>query len=109
MLVSLLERLGYDVDEAVDGIDALEVIERERPDLVLTDLDMPIMDGFKLTERLRENPATQEIPVIVISTRGSDADKKRAAEAGADGYIVKSSFRAEEFNRTLALYLESGR
>ncbi len=109
MLVSLLERLGYDVDEAVDGVDALEVIERARPDLVLTDLDMPIMDGFKLTERLRENPQTQEIPVIVISTRGSDADKRRAAEAGADGYIVKSSFRADEFNRTLALYLDSGR
>lgn len=109
MLVSLLERLGYDVDEAVDGVDALEVIERARPDLVLTDLDMPIMDGFKLTERLKENPETQEIPVIVISTRGSDADKKRAAEAGADGYIVKSSFRADEFNRTLSLYLNSER
>jgi two-component system, chemotaxis family, sensor kinase CheA len=105
MLISLLERLGYTVDEAVDGADALQSITRNMPDLVLTDLDMPVMDGFTLIERLRANPQTSDLPVLVLSTRGSDEDKRRAMKAGANAYLVKSAFRTQEIHRTLQQYL----
>jgi two-component system, chemotaxis family, sensor kinase CheA len=106
MVVSLLQRGGFSVREAVDGSDAWEAIQRDPPDLVLTDLDMPVMDGFALVQRIRSVAALRELPVIVLSTRGAEQDKRRAMEAGADAYLVKSSMRAEELNRMLEAYLQ---
>lgn len=108
MLVSLLERLNYIVEEAVDGADALQAIAKAPPDLVLTDLDMPVMDGFALVYKIRSNPRMQDLPVVVFSTRGSDSDKRRAMEAGANGYLVKSAFRAQELHRAIQRYLQEG-
>jgi len=108
MIVSLLQRSGFTVREAVDGSDAWEAIQRDAPDLVLTDLDMPVMDGFALVQRIRSTAKFRELPVIVLSTRGSDQDKRRAMEAGADAYLVKSSMRTEELNKMLGSYLQRG-
>ncbi len=105
MLVSLLERLNFVVDEAIDGSDALHMLERHRPDLVMTDLDMPVMDGFGLLARIRESPTLKDLPVIVFSTRDSDEVKRRAMREGANAYLVKAAFRAEELNRTLRHYI----
>lgn len=107
MLVSLLERLNFVVDEAVDGADALQMLERHKPDLVMTDLDMPVMDGFGLLGRIRESPALQSLPVIVFSTRDSDDVKRRAMKAGANAYLVKAAFRADELNRALRQHIRS--
>jgi two-component system chemotaxis sensor kinase CheA len=106
MLVPLLERLRYSVSEAVDGADALQVIARACPDLLLTDLDMPVMDGLTLIERVRGNQATAHLPVVVFSTRGSAEDEHRALQAGANVYLVKSAFRAEELDRVVRRQLE---
>lgn len=105
MLVHLAGRLGVETAEAVDGYDALGCMQRDRPDLVLTDLDMPAMDGFALLERMRRVPALRDLPVVVLTTRGSDVDKRRAMEAGANAFLVKSAFRAEDLQRVFDIFL----
>lgn len=92
MLVASLRRGGFRVDEAVDGRNALERFRAHPADLVLTDLDMPIMDGFALVRALRELPQARALPIVVLTTRGASEDKRRAAQAGADAYLVKSEF-----------------
>ena len=105
MLVVLTKSLGLEVVEAVNGRDALERLEREPVDLVLTDLDMPIMDGLSLIERLRSQESTRNLPIVVLSTRGSVEDKERAMRAGADSYLVKSQFDEAEFSAMVNVYM----
>jgi chemotaxis protein histidine kinase CheA/CheY-like chemotaxis protein len=88
----ILEGLGFEVELAVDGQDALRILERTVPDLIITDVEMPRLDGLGLARRIRKEPRTREIPIVIVSTRGGDADKQAGLEAGADGYIVKSAF-----------------
>lgn len=89
---SIFENAGYRVRVAVNGEEALAEISHERPDLVLTDVQMPRMDGFELTEAIRKQPSLAALPVIILTSRGSDEDRRRGLECGADGYIVKSGF-----------------
>lgn len=89
---SILERAGYEVRTASDGEEALTVMSAERVDMVLTDLEMPRMDGFELTEAIRAAPSFSNTAVLIITSRSTDADRRRGLEAGADGYIVKSAF-----------------
>lgn len=84
-----LEDAGYRLDEAVDGLDALAHIERERPALVVMDLSMPVLDGWETTRRIKANPETRGIPVLVISGHGEGESVARANEAGADDIAVK--------------------
>jgi two-component system sensor histidine kinase and response regulator WspE len=87
-----LAALGYEVAEAQNGRAALALFEAAAPDLVLTDIEMPEMDGIELIRRVRQRPTGQRLPIIVLSSRGSDEDKRRAVQAGADAYLVKSEF-----------------
>jgi two-component system chemotaxis sensor kinase CheA len=89
---SILERAGFDVRVASDGSQALAQLAEKPSDLVLTDVEMPIMDGFALTEAIRAHPSLANIPILILSSRASDADRQRGLEAGADGYIIKSAF-----------------
>jgi two-component system chemotaxis sensor kinase CheA len=89
---SILQRAGFEVRLAGDGLQALSKLADERVDLVLTDIEMPNMDGFALTEAIRAAPALANIPILILSSRSSDADRQRGLEAGADGYIRKSGF-----------------
>jgi chemotaxis protein histidine kinase CheA/ActR/RegA family two-component response regulator len=88
----ILSSEGYLVDTAPDGAEALRVLKSKHYDLICTDLNMPVMDGFMLTENIRNNEEFSQIPVIVISSRDSQEDQKRAAMLGASRYIVKNSF-----------------
>jgi chemotaxis protein histidine kinase CheA/CheY-like chemotaxis protein len=83
---------GYKVDTAADGAEALTAAKNSSYDLICTDLNMPIMDGFMLTENIRKNEELSRIPIIVISSRESEEDQKRAAMLGASRYIIKNSF-----------------
>jgi two-component system, OmpR family, KDP operon response regulator KdpE len=85
-LAAELEAAGYEAIDAADGAEGEKVLGEREPDLVLTDLAMPAMDGFELVRRIRRRGAT---PVIVLSVRGGDADKIRALDLGADDYVVK--------------------
>ena len=84
-----LRAAGYDVRVAADGALALEAARERRPDLVLADVMMPNMDGFELTRRLRQDPSTATVSVIMLTARGLSADKLEGFAIGADDYIVK--------------------
>ena len=89
---SILERAGYSVRTANDGADALAMLAEQPADLVVTDLEMPNVDGFVLTRSIRAHPRLANIPVLIVSSRASEEDHQRGLDAGADGYIVKASF-----------------
>jgi two-component system chemotaxis sensor kinase CheA len=89
---AILERAGYEVRTANDGLEAMALLNQQRSDLVLTDIEMPNLDGFGLTARIRGEPGLANIPVLMITSRSSEEDRRRGLEAGADGYIVKSEF-----------------
>jgi len=88
----ILERAGFDVRVAGDGQQAIALLAEEPSDLVVTDVEMPRMDGFALTEAIRSHPTLANVPVLIVSSLSSDADRQRGLDAGADGYIIKSSF-----------------
>jgi two-component system chemotaxis sensor kinase CheA len=89
---SILERGGYAVRTASDGAEALAMLVDQPADLVVTDLEMPNLDGFALTSSIRAHPRLTNIPVLIVSSRASAEDHQRGLDAGADGYIVKTSF-----------------
>lgn len=89
MLLLALEGAGYTVIQAVDGVDGLETLAAKGADVVITDINMPRMDGFGFIKGMRANPDHRTTPVLVLTTE-SDAEKKqRARAAGATGWIVK--------------------
>lgn len=89
ILSFLLDQRGYVTSQAVDGVEALEVARRERPDLILLDLMMPRMDGFEVCEALRGDFATAQIPVIMLTAKGEVTDKVRGLQGGANDYLTK--------------------
>lgn len=84
-----LQRAGYAITTAPDGQAALDQIARERPDMVLLDVMMPRMDGFELLRRLKADPATAGIPVLMLTAKAQDADVFRGLQSGADFYLTK--------------------
>ena len=89
MLLMALEDAGYTVIQAVDGVDGLETLAAKGADVVITDINMPRMDGFGFIEGLRADPAFSTTPVLVLTTESDAAKKQRARDAGATGWIVK--------------------
>lgn len=90
LLRQTLTGQGHQVHEAEDGIAALEwLAANAQPDLMITDINMPRMDGFGLVEAVRARGNHREMPILVLTTESSDAKKARAREAGATGWIVK--------------------
>jgi len=91
LVMEIVSNAGYEVVGAEDGLQALESLSTHQPDLVLTDLEMPRMDGIELTRRLRALEV--RTPVVVITTRASDAERRECIQAGADAFIDKSRFK----------------
>ncbi len=89
---NILEAHGYEVEVAICAAEALAKVERGRFDMVVTDIEMPEMDGFELTRELRRRKETADIPVAIVSSRASDDDRRKGIEVGAQAYIVKGSF-----------------
>jgi two-component system chemotaxis sensor kinase CheA len=92
LVVSVLEASGYAVEAAADGVDAWATLEAIEVDLIVSDVEMPRMDGVDLTERIRKTPRTRDIPVILLTARETEDDRLRGLQAGADAYLVKSAF-----------------
>ncbi|NEP45640.1 MAG: response regulator, partial [Okeania sp. SIO2H7] len=90
-----LEFRGYEVLSASNGVEALEIIEKQVPDLIVCDVMMPAMDGYTLVQQIRENPRTNWIPVLFLSAKGQSQDKVKGLNTGADVYLVKP-FEPEE-------------
>src|SRR5437762_12853291 len=90
LLVFALSRVkNIKVTEADDGVDGLRKLAGGRFDIILTDINMPIMDGLKLVKRVRTDPVHKDVPIIIITTEGAHEDKRRALELGANAYITK--------------------
>lgn len=99
---NILEAAGYTVQLAVDGQEALSTIATGGvPDLIVSDLVMPRMDGFELTQRIKDDPNMASVPVILVTSLDSPKDKARGIEIGADAYIVKSSFDQNNLLETI--------
>lgn len=80
---------GSTIVEASDGVDALKKLSSQKFDIILTDINMPIMDGLKLVSMVRNDPAHKDIPIIIITTEGAEEDRKRGLSLGANAYIAK--------------------
>ena len=91
-----LKRSGFAVVVAADGEEALRMVGPSRPDLILLDLIMPKIQGFEVLRRLKEDPATAEVPVIVLSNLGQENDVQRALQGGARGYLIKVNLSLDE-------------
>jgi two-component system, cell cycle response regulator DivK len=89
MLVRRLERKGFEVLVAPDGEQGVAMARKEHPDLILMDLNMPVLDGWEATRQLKGAPDTQAIPVIALSAHAMSGDRERALEAGCDEYDTK--------------------
>jgi two-component system chemotaxis response regulator CheY len=89
MVTYTLKRAGFDVYEAIDGVEALELAKELDVDLVLTDINMPKMDGIELIRSLRNLPAYNGKPILTLTTEGSTDSKMKGRDAGATGWIVK--------------------
>ncbi len=89
LIVFALKRIrGFQIVEANDGVDGLKKLSAEKFDLILTDINMPIMDGLKLVSMVRNDPNYKETPIIVITTEGATEDRERALALGANEYIT---------------------
>ncbi|WP_137939545.1 response regulator [Chitinivorax sp. B] len=95
LLKNILEMAGYTVLPAVDGVDALAQLHDNQVDLVVSDVEMPRLDGLGLTARIRSAPATRDLPVILVTALDAKEDRERGVDAGANAYIVKSGFDQE--------------
>jgi two-component system, chemotaxis family, sensor kinase CheA len=89
---SILERAGYQVQTANDGKEALTMLTENPPDLVITDIEMPNVDGIALTANIRSHPRLANIPVLIVTSRTNEDEHRRGLDAGADALIVKSAF-----------------
>lgn len=98
---SILEAVGYMVEVATDGEDALSKLSVASFDLMLSDVQMPRMDGIALVTRVKQSERTKNMPVVLVSSLDSDEDRRRGLEAGADAYLGKSDFRQELLLETL--------
>lgn len=85
----ILEKHGYQVIQARDGVTGIEIANRENPDLVLLDIQLPVMDGYKVAEELRKSPSSQKVPIIAVTSYAMVGDKEKALAAGCTGYITK--------------------
>ncbi len=105
MLDFRLKSLGHEIIGAVDGREALEVAMKEKPDLILLDIMMPVMDGFQVLRKLKSQEETKNIPVIILTAKGQEKDIVTGLEAGAADYVTKPFSFAEliaRVNRALA-------
>jgi len=104
VMKDLLERDGYDVAEARDGVQALDQVDRVGPDIIVLDLNLPGLDGYGVLSHLRSRPATATIPVIVLTAKGDEDNEVRVFELGADDFLTKP-FRARALSARLEAVL----
>jgi two-component system cell cycle response regulator DivK len=89
ILYDLLTSAGYEMIEAITGEDGVALAEAHRPDLILMDIQLPGLDGYEATRRIKANPALRHIPIIVVTSYALSGDDTKAVEAGCDAYIAK--------------------
>lgn len=102
---SILEASGYDVRLSVDGVDALDELRTRPAELVISDIEMPRMDGFELLRALKRDPELSAIPVVLVTSRNNEDDRRRGLSLGADAYVVKQRFDQTDLLTTIGQLL----
>jgi CheY-like chemotaxis protein len=97
----ILEGAGYQVVTAVDGTEGAAQLTGDPADLVLSDVEMPGMDGYALTRQIRRTPGWEHVPVIIMTSRGSEDDQRAGLDAGASAYLLKSEFNQDQLVETV--------
>ncbi len=87
---------GFQVTIANNGMEAIKILSEEKPDLILLDLNMPVMDGFKVLQAVKSDPKLSSIHIIVLSSRGQPDEIEKAVNLGADGYLIKATTKPNE-------------
>lgn len=100
MITSLLRGVGLQVDTAGDGVEALEHLQGPLPDVIVLDIVMPRMNGYELCRKLKADPSTQHVPVVLCSSKGEEFDRYWGMKQGADAYITKP-FRPDDMISTV--------
>ncbi|KKT90984.1 MAG: Response regulator [Parcubacteria group bacterium GW2011_GWF2_45_11] len=97
---------GFDIKKALDGETGLELMKTHKPDLVLLDIIMPKLDGFSVLKKIKEDPATKNVPVILLTNLGQDEDVKKGNNLGAAGYLVKANLTPAQVVDKVKEYLK---
>jgi two-component system, cell cycle response regulator DivK len=103
MLSRRLAKRGYAIATAADGREGVEKAGAEAPDVILMDLTLPVLDGLEATRRIKRDPKTSAIPIIALTARVTEADEKRALDAGCDAFHTKPGDFAELLSKIAAL------
>jgi len=104
LLRELLENRGYAVVEACDGLEALRMVDETKPDMLLLDIGMPVLDGYAVVRRIRQNPALAPLPILAITAYAMQGDREKILHSGFDGYLskpVNAHALADELDRLL--------
>lgn len=105
LIMSTISALGnYEIIEAANGFEALRILPREKVDLVITDINMPDINGLELVSFIKSNPNYKSTPLFIISTEGSERDREKGIQLGADAYLVKP-FSPEELQTLIKRFL----
>lgn len=105
LIVSTITALGdYEIVQAANGFEALRALPQEKVDLVITDINMPDINGLELVSFIKNNPHYRNTPLIIISTEGSERDREKGLSLGADAYLVKP-FAPDELQQLISRYL----
>ena len=102
---NILEAAGYHVTTAINGLEALKRLEEHPIDLIVTDIQMPKLDGFALTRQIRDLPEYARLPIILVTSLESQEDREKGMEAGADAYIIKRGFNQANLLTTIKQFL----
>ena len=105
ILRDLLANAGYDMIEAEDGEQGVAAANNERPDLILMDIQLPVLDGYEATRRIRTNPDLKSVPIIAVTSYALAGDEDKALAAGCDGYVSKP-YSPRELLAKVRAYLE---
>lgn len=103
LLLAYMDELGCELRSARDGIEALESVAKAKPDLILLDVMMPRMSGFQVCSRLKSDPATKTIPIVMVTALNEVSDVERAVESGADDFLTKPVNKLELTTRVRSL------
>lgn len=109
LLRELLQAHGYDVRDAVNGRQAIDLMRKARPDVALLDLDMPVLEGFATLKQIRQDPSLFSLPVMAVTASAMRGNREKALEAGFDSYLSKpidSNILYQELDRILNLTIE---
>lgn len=104
MMRFIITKLGHKVLEARDGASGVDLARRERPDLILMDIQLPVLDGYAATRKIREDPALSKVPIIAVTSYAMVGDRDKALEAGCTAYVEKPIV-PESFIKELKKYV----